>query len=350
MIDWNSRWKDFLIGQGAVLDDAGVRHFSQTDAHSQNRCAADGDIIVDLSHLALIRAEGAEAATFLQGQLSNDILKLNAGNNQLSAYCDPKGRVLALFRIFVRDQAYYLQLPAALLPSTLNRLKMFVMRAKLMLGSADRDFIRIGLSGPNAPRLLGDIIPALSLGVDESRQHRGITVLRLSGAFPRFELIADRDTAQRLWLTLSAQASPVGASAWSWLDIAAGLPTILPGTSGEFIPQMLNLDLLAGLSFQKGCYPGQEIVARVQHRGRITHRLYIAHHDSAVRPAPGSPIYGAVSEQAIGRVVDAQPAPTVGMDLSAVIALESPTTTTRLGSPQGLLLTLEKPAYFQSLT
>ncbi len=350
MIDRNSRWKEFLIGQGAVMDDTGVRHFAESDAHAQNRLAAHGDIVADLSHLALIRAHGPEAAAFLQGQLSNDIHGLDAGCSQLSAYCDPKGRVLALFRVFVRDQVYHLQLPAALQPATLNRLKMFVLRAKLTLDSADHDLIRIGLSGPNAQRLLAEIIPQPPVDAGESRQHEDITALRLPGPFARFELITNVETAEQIWSALSRRARVVGASAWAWLDIAAGIPTILPGSSGEFIPQMLNLDLLGGVSFQKGCYPGQEIVARVQHRGRVTHRLYCAHSDTAASPPPGSPIYGAGSDQATGWVVDAQPAPTGGLDLSAVISEEPLRAVVHVGSPQGVLLTLQKPPYFQAIS
>ena len=349
MIEWNNRWKEFLIGQGAVIDDTGVRHFAESDTHAQHRRAANGDIVADLSHLALIRAQGPEAAAFLQGQLSNDINGLDAGRNQLSAYCDPKGRVLALFRIFVREQAYYLQLPAALQPDTLKRLRMFVLRAKLTLDGADRDLIRIGLSGPNAQHLLAEIVPHLPAQVDESLQHEAISVLRLAGPYARYEVVAPVETAERLWPVLGARAKTVGVSAWSWLDIAAGLPTILPGTSAEFIPQMLNLDLLNGVSFQKGCYPGQEIVARVQHRGRATHRLYTAHSGITTHPRPGDPIYDAHSDQAAGWVVDAQPAPDNGFDLSVVIPSQTPEVL-RLESRQGTPLTLQKPAYFPAVS
>lgn len=350
MIDWNNRWKEFLLGQGAVMDDTGVRHFAEPDAHAQNRSAANGDIVTDLSHLALIRAHGPEAAAFLQGQLSNDVNALGIGHSQLSAYCDPKGRVLALFRIFVREQAYYLQLPSVLQADTLQRLGMFVLRAKLTLDSASRDLIRIGLSGPNAEQFLADAVPDLPSRVDESRQHDDVNILRLAGPHARYELIATVESAERLWPLLGARAKAVGHSAWSWLDIAAGVPTVLPGTRAEFIPQMLNLDLLNGVSFQKGCYPGQEIVARVQHRGRVTHRLYTAHSDAAAAPPPGSPLYDAQSDQAAGWVVDAQPAPDRGgFDLS-VVAPSQFSGALHLENGQGTRLTLQKPRYFPAVS
>jgi len=350
MIDWNNRWQDFLIEQGAVIGDGGVRHFAEPDPHAQSRLAATGDIIADLSHLALIRAHGADATSFLQGQLSNDILAVDADHSQLSAYCNPQGRMLALFRVLRRDDAYYLQLPAALQSVTLKRLKMFVLRAKLTLDSADRELIRIGLSGPNADRNLSAIVPHLPKHTDECRQHEGITALYLPGPQPRFELIAGVDTAKRLWSALASQATAVGASAWSWLDIAAGIPTVLPGASEEFIPQMVNLDLLGGVNFQKGCYPGQEIVARLHHLGRVKQRLYRAHVASASAPLPGSPIYGAASDQPAGWVVDAQPAPAGGYDLSAVIALDRQVGPLTLGTPQGARVVLQTPPYLPEIS
>lgn len=345
MIDWNNRWRDFLIGQGAVVGAEGVRHFAESDAHAQSRLAASGDIIADLSHLALIRAHGEEAAPFLQGQLSNDIRQVDVEHGQLSAYCNPNGRMLAILRIFMRADAYYLQLPAALQPATLNHLKMFVLRAKLTLDGADQDLIRIGLSGPNAARLLSAMISAVPAHIDESSQHEGVTVLRLAGPHPRFELIAGLDAAMRLWSLLAAQATAAGVSAWSWLDIAAGIPTVLPGTTDAFIPQMVNLDWLGGVSFQKGCYPGQEIVARVQHLGRVKQRLYLAHVDDAIPPVVGGSIHGAPPDRAAGRVVEAQPAPGGGYDLTMVVDLDQRQTPLHLGTSQGPRLTLQKPPY-----
>jgi len=345
MIDWNNRWKEFLIEQGAAIDDEGVRHFAETDPHAQSRLAAAADIIVDLSHLGLIRADGQDAAAFLQGQLSSDIRKVDPGHGQLSAYCNPNGRMLALFRVFMRAGAYYLQLPAAIQPATLKRLKLFVLRAKLALDSADRELIRIGLSGPNAPRLLRDAGLVPPTHADESSEQDGITLLRLTGPHPRIEIITDLETGQRLWTGLIGRVTAVGASAWSWLDIAAGAPTLLPGAVDEFIPQMLNLDLLGGVSFQKGCYPGQEIVARVHHLGRVKQRLYLAHVAVGSRPAVGAPIYGATPDQGVGRVLDAQPAPSGGYDLAVAINLNQFETPLHLDVSQGPRLTLQKPPY-----
>lgn len=345
MIDWNNRWKEFLIEQGAATDDDGVRHFAEADQHVQSRLAAEGDILADLSHLGLIRVDGPDAAAFLQGQLSNDIRQVDADHGQLSAYCLPNGRMLALFRVFLRAGAYYLQLPSTIQPATLTRLKMFVLRAKVALASADRELIRLGLSGPNALHLLRATGMTPPARTDEAAEQDGMTLLRLPGRHPRFEIIAGLEAGQRLWTTFAGQAVAVGASAWSWLDIAAGIPTLQPGAIDEFIPQMVNLDLLGGVSFQKGCYPGQEIVARVHHLGRVKQRLFLGHVATGARPAVGAPIHATGSEQGIGRVVDAQPAPAGGYDLTAVLTLEQVEAPLRLGGLQGPRLTLQKPPY-----
>ncbi|OGI41789.1 MAG: hypothetical protein A2150_01450 [Candidatus Muproteobacteria bacterium RBG_16_64_11] len=345
MIDWNDRWKEFLIEQGAVVGDDGVRHFAEADPHAQSRLAAADDILADLSHLGLIRADGPDAAAFLQDQLSNDIRRVDAGHGQLSAYCLPNGRMLALVRVFLRAGAYYLQLPATIQPATLARLKLFVLRAKVTLASADREFVRLGLSGPIAPRLLRAAGLTPPEHTDEAAEQDGITLLRLPGPHPRFEIIAGLEAGQRLWTTLAGQTAAVGASAWSWLDIAAGVPMLQPGAIGEFIPQMVNLDLLDGVSFQKGCYPGQEIVARVHHLGRVKQRLFLGHVAAGARPAVGVTIRAAGSDQGVGRVVDAQPAPAGGYDLAAVIDLDRIETALYLDGIPGPRLTLQKPPF-----
>jgi hypothetical protein len=150
----------------------------------------------------------------------------------------------------------------------------------------------------------------------------GVTVLRLRGPHPRFEIIGPYTDIQGLWSELAL--TPVGASAWAWLDIMAGVPTVLPATVEAFVPQMTNLELIGGVNFKKGCYPGQEIVARTHYLGRLKQRMYRAHVDSPQAPKAGDPIYAPnFGEQAAGTVVDAQPAPGGGFDLLAVVQIAS---------------------------
>jgi folate-binding protein YgfZ len=315
-------WRAFLAQHGAVFDHDRVAHFGDPD--SERRAAASGDVLADLSQVALLRADGTDAQNFLQGQLSNDIREVSATRSQLSGYCNPKGRLYAILHVLRRDDAYYLQLPAALAEATLKRLRMFVLRAQVKLEPADPALVRIGLSGPNAEALvheaLGDV-PAKSYDCLALAE---VTVVRLPGAPARYELLAPSTRLAPLWQRFAARAKPVGAGPWAWLDIQAGIPTILPGTVEEFVPQMTNLELVGGVSFTKGCYPGQEIVARMHYLGRLKQRMLRAHVESPQPPVPGTPLFAPdLPGQSTGAVLDAQPAPQGGYDLLAVAHLSS---------------------------
>lgn len=315
-------WRAFLANVGAVFEHDQVIHFGRPE---EERCLAEGhDILVDLSHLALLQVQGPDAQNFLQGQLSNDIRQVSATQAQLSAYCNPKGRMFAIFRIFQRHDSYYLQLPAALADATLKRLRMFVLRSKLTLGHAPDELLRLGLSGPNAPQLIAEAVGLLPSGINETSTRDDVTVIRLSGPTPRFELLAPRRQMEPIWTGLARKAAPAGAGPWAWLDIKAGVPTVLPGTVEEFVPQMVNLELLEGVNFKKGCYPGQEIVARMHYLGRLKQRMFLAHVESDRKPQPGTPVFAPdFPGQSAGTVVSAEPAPAGGYDLLAVIQLSS---------------------------
>lgn len=312
-------WDTFLRNLGAQRDDADILHFG--NPRREQQAAARQNIVADLSHQSLIRVSGDDAASFLQGQLTNDITQITENRAQLSAYCNAQGRMLTLFRIFLRDHAYVLQLPVTLCERIVERLRLYILRAKVDL-QADERWVSVGLSGPDATASLSRQIGALPQTEDDCHTSDGMTVLRIAGPYPRFQIIADIDVAKNLWTQLVASATPVGASAWAWLDIVAGIPTIHPQTFEAFLPQMANLDLLQGVSFNKGCYTGQEIIARVHYLGKLKQRMYRAHVQGTRAPAPGEPLYAAdTHDQPVGTVVDAQLSPTGGYDLLAVIQL-----------------------------
>ncbi len=337
-----SDWHEFLTRAGAVIEDGAVRRFSEP--RQEVRAAATGDVIADLSHWSLIRAAGIDAEGFLQGQLTNDVRQLGNGS-QLSGYCTAQGRMLALFRIFRRDGDFYLQLPAALRESVLKRLRMFVLRAKVSLEPMDDELARIGVAGPGVEAGLRQRLGPLPAQPDEGTSLGALTLLRLRGPHPRLEIVGPYAEIERLWSGLAL--TPVGAAAWAWLDIMAGMPTVLPATAEAFVPQMTNLELLGGVNFKKGCYPGQEIVARTHYLGRLKQRMYRAHVDSTQAPKAGDPLYAPnFGEQAAGTVVDAQPAPEGGYDLLAVVQIASADAgVLSLHSPDGAAVTLRSLPY-----
>ena len=318
----HNEWHNFLTQQHASLDDNLVHDFG--DAVGERTAAETGTVIADLSHQGLIRARGSDTLTFLQGQFTNDVQQVTAEQSQLTAYCSPKGRMLASMRLFRRGEHYCLTLPRPLLESTLKRLRMFVLRSDVTLEDASEALARFGIAGPDAEKLLAARLPTLPAGVDDVVQHQEMTVIRIPGPQARFELHGPTERLIKLWQALqSGGATPVGYPAWSWLDIIAGVPNLDTDTTDAFVPQMANLHSLGGISFKKGCYTGQEVVARMHYLGTLKRRMYRAHVDIDTPPAPGEPLYSPGSESSVGKVVLAQPSPHGGVDLLAVLQISS---------------------------
>ena len=202
-----------------------------------------------------------------------------------------------------------------------------IARWSVRLGDASNTMVRMGLAGDDAWALIQHVfgeVPPLSLGVNHGEKG---SVISLPGE--RFELIMPPGEAPAVWQDLRSQAEPVGAPCWDWLNIRSGIPVILPETQEQFVPQMVNLDAIGGVSFQKGCYPGQEIVARTQYLGKIKRRLYLANINSSeggkqIYVAAGDELFSADMEgQSSGMVANASPSPGGGFDVLAVIQISS---------------------------
>lgn len=258
---------------------------------------------VDLQPLALLRVRGADAAAFLQGQLSSDVRRVDAAHAQISSYNSPKGRMLAVLHLVGDGDSTLLELHDAVAETTLRRLRMFVLRSDVTIEPATPALRCIGLLGENASQTLAALgLPAPSGPLQCARDaDRGLVVVRRLGPAARFSVIgADSAIAA---LTAGAPA-PLAFDAWRRADIEAGVPVVYPQTSDHFVPQMANLDLLGGISFDKGCYTGQEIVARLHYLGQIKRRLFVCRVAGAA-PLPGSGIVAGPAGDAAGEVVDA---------------------------------------------
>jgi folate-binding Fe-S cluster repair protein YgfZ len=247
----NADWNTFLASRRARIAEQQVTDFGNPAAELQ--ALANGSIMADLSHLSLLQVDGADAVNFLQGQFTNDIKLLEGGHSQYTGYCTAKGRLLAIFLAFARQEHLYLQLNGALAAAVTKRLKMYVLRSKVAISDVSDDTVRIGVAGARAEaalqRLLGSL-PAQPHAVLALAQ---ATLLRLPGTIPRFQILAAPDAAPALWDALSDTCQPVGRAGWEWLQIRAGIPDITPATQEAFVPQMVNLDLLGGINFKKGC-------------------------------------------------------------------------------------------------
>lgn len=330
-----------------MIENDHILHFGNP-AH-ELQIITSGAIYTDLSELGLISAHGEEAQSFLQNLTVNDVTRVDEQHSQLSALCNPKGRIIANFRLFMRAGTYYLQLPASMVESTLKRLRMYVLRSKVTLADASDSLLRIGCSGAVMDKELAQHLGAVPAEVDDVIQHQGLSVIRMRGPQPRFEIIGELEDMKRLWQRLNVRAAPAGMEAWRLLNILAGVPTIYPETSEAFVPQMVNLHAINSLSFTKGCYPGQEIVARAQYLGKVKRHMYRAHlvDDTAVHP--GDEIFN--GEENVGKVVDAHLSPLGGHELLIVIQGEEvKKMNLRLSNGHGPLMNIADLPYTLDMT
>jgi tRNA-modifying protein YgfZ len=251
-----------------------------------------------LADRGVIRAGGADAATFLQGQLTNDVASLAAGSTRLAGFCSAKGRLQASFIVWrPADDEFLLSCPTSVLVPTLKRLSMFVLRAKCKLSDASDEMALFGVAGPAATAMLGDA------AVWQRRQHAGASAIRLPDAAGlRRALLAAPVGVD----VAAAPALPLAT--WRWLEVESGIVAIEAATVDRFVPQMVNFELVGGVDFQKGCYPGQEVVARSQYRGTTKRRTLLFDCDAV--PTEGDDVFvaGDVNEPA-GTVAYAAPHP-----------------------------------------
>ncbi|EIT70443.1 MULTISPECIES: YgfZ/GcvT domain-containing protein [Hydrocarboniphaga] len=266
----------------------------------------------------LLQARGPDVDTFLQGQLSNDISRLSGKQAQLSSYNSPKGRMLAVLTLMRRDGSIDLELPRSIAEPIAKRLRMFVLRSKLTLTIAT-DEASLGLVGAEAPAALaaaGLPAPAEALGYAVAGELR---VLRRFGDTPRYSVHGPVAAIEALASRLS-DAPTAGFDAWMRAQILAGEPVVGAQTQDRFVAQMANLDRLGGISFDKGCYTGQEIVARLHYLGQLKRRLFLCSGTGAA-PEAGASIHLGGQDQSVGEVVQSAPGAAGGFVASVVLQL-----------------------------
>ena len=267
--------------------------------------------ITPLTHLGVIRAQGDEAAKFLHGQLTQDFALLGPQQARLAAYLSPKGRMLASFIACQRSATEVLLVCSRdLLAATLKRLSMFVLRTKVKLTDASDEFALYGLAGDALISIAGSAFPAWSKADFDDQ-----ILVHLYPALGQ---------PRGLWIAPQGSPAPQGqaldAALWAWGEVRSGVATLSAPLVETFVPQMLNYESVGGVNFKKGCYPGQEVVARSQFRGQLKRRTYLAHSPSAL--AVGAEIFTTEdADQAVGLVVQSASAPDGGWD--ALVCLQT---------------------------
>jgi len=302
-------------------------------------------LIAELDELGVIGVTGEDAATFLQGQLTNEVLKLGRDQLALNGYCTPKGRLLATFRVWRDDRSIYLLLPREILPSVLKRLSMFVLRAKAKLQDASDAWRVCAILGHGAEACVERCLGARPARAGDCVSLADARLARLHPAArlpERFMMLLPSVQGDRLPESLAdLQRVPSGVFWWSEID--AGVPTVFAQTQEKFVPQMINFEVVGGVSFSKGCYPGQEVVARSQYRGKLKRRMQRGH--CAEATSAGADVFAAGETEPVGNVVMAASDPEGGYALLLECTLEKAEAPLRLHSPNGPAIELRPLPY-----
>lgn len=303
-------WIEFLSHEGAEITDNTAQFPAlQNDLDS---CA-----VVPLVHLAQITSHGEDSVPFLHNLLSNDVQKLAEGTAQWTSLSTPKGRMLASMLLFRDSDGHGIVLSADIAPAIQKRLSMYLLRSKARLAAMDDALI--GVTGPDAAGIL--TAAGIEAPHDRMRQTTapGLRCIRLDSS--DFVLIVASEAAPEVWQRLrEAGARPAGTDRWQLAMIRAGVPLITAATQEEFVAQMLNFELIDGVSFSKGCYPGQEIVARTQYLGKLKKRMYRIHSAESLPPQVGDNVYTPkFGTQSAGKIVNVAPTPDGGFEALAVL-------------------------------
>ncbi|WP_044870608.1 folate-binding protein YgfZ [Pseudomonas sp. LFM046] len=275
---------------------------------------ADSAFFCTLTHEGLLAVRGVDAAKFLQGQLTCNLSYLDQATSSLGARCTPKGRMISSFRILAQGEGFLLAMSRELVEAQLADLKKYAVFSKSSLADESADWTRFGLSqGDGVLLALGLDLPQTA---DSVAREGNLIAVRLPDG--RAELWAPSAEAGALESRLAAQLPQAPLDAWLLAQVRAGIGQVLGATRELFIPQMINLQALGGVSFKKGCYTGQEIVARMQYLGKLKRRLYRLALVGGDLPQPGQELFSPVHQSSVGEVVLAAPTEN-GCELLAVL-------------------------------
>lgn len=295
-------------------------------------------IVCPLDYFGVLKISGEDAEDFLHNQTSNDLRELDAGEARLAALCNPKGRMYCSFFAFggrAAGGAWYLQMPRERVAPVMKRLSMFVLRAKVELSDVSDELPGFGVMGAAAGEVLEQAAGA----------NAAVMAFKAAGIQPRAAIYADAETLIELWrAAVQKGCRAMTCDAWRCCDIQSGIAYINDATSEELVPQMANMDLLGGVSFSKGCYPGQEIVARTHYLGKLKRRTYLFSSDGR-DVAAGAPVFSDRQTEPCGQVVDFCPLPDGPSPGLAMLRMAAAGDTLHIGAPDGATLSIGAQPY-----
>ena len=274
-----------------------------------------GPVLARRADLSVLAFEGADSLGFLQGQTTIDIAGLAPDHWQLGGYCSPKGRLLAIFDCWRQGAGVGMLLPASIAPAISRRLTMFVLRSKVTIRDATPQWRVLGILGKGSAAALtaaGLDVPDQAGAMRELEFGERLVRLPAGENCPERLLLLTTAEREAHWLAALVVLPQVGPELWWWAQVDAAVPAIFGTTQELFVPQALNLEVMGGVNFRKGCYPGQEVVARSQYLGKLRRRMFLAH---AASIGPGADIFQDGTTDPVGRIVMAAGAPQGGWDV-----------------------------------
>lgn len=315
MTDFMDTWFQFLVQNGAEIPKGEITEIAGFDTANKTPVSPTC-FVAPLTDLGLIEASGEDASSFLHNQLTNDVIHLGTEEVRLAGYCTAKGRLLATFLMWKSADTILLQLPRQIQAAVQKRLQMYVLRAKVKLRDAAKDTVTLGIAGDSAIAALAPWFPALPDRSYTKMESAAGSLIRVADAFgaPRYLWITTALTAQNAWPTLTKTVPPAGSSVWKFTEIHAGVPQITQATQEQFVPQMINFDVIGGVNFKKGCYPGQEIVARTHYLGKVKRRMFLASANVEKIQAGTEIFSSAEPDQPCGMIVNIESNLQGGMD------------------------------------
>lgn len=313
-------WTTTLQQAGAVraAEEATILHFGNPSAELE--AAKSSNIISELAHYRLVRFSGEDTQQFLSNLLSSDVRKLQPGECQYSTFSTPKGRMLASLLIVRTPVDYLLLMPAEIAEAMQRKLSMYILRSKVKASAQSAEEILLGIAGPDAQQILNDDFGARTSSAMQAVMLGDSLLINLDQQCSI--MLAPPTKAAEVFDSLRQRTFvAVGRNAWDWRWIQRGFSWIYAETQEQFVAQMANMECIGAVSFNKGCYPGQEIVARTQYLGKLKRRMSLVHIDSDMVSAKrGTPLYSSeLPGQAIGMIADVAMAPEGGVDALAVV-------------------------------
>ena len=302
-MQFNPDFIKFLSNHGIIIREDDLYHYTPFSQNTPQENSADL-VACPLLHWGWLKVSGEDSKKFLQGQLTCDMGSLSAHHGHLGAHCNRQGRVIATFYIYLRDGAYYLHLPSASIPLLQKSLQQYAKFSKVSIEWADRDWVSIGIAGKYSYKPLRHYIGMEPLLPNQQSFHQDLYIHRVPGTVDRFVCTAHMENIIPLWETLIRhKATLANESIWSKYDIDHRLAHIRPPTSGLFTPHAIALPEHQGVSFTKGCYTGQEIVARMHYLGHGKRTLSYCNRPLDLSYSPGDTLLDE-QEKPLGIVIE----------------------------------------------